>query len=289
MSRNAHFQVDPRLAKILGENYRSSEQALKELVDNAFDADADDVLITLPDPLTDFPIIIHDNGSGMTENEVRDEYLKIASDRRTRKGDRTNKYARLVKGRKGIGKFAGLMTADIMIVETTARSKTTRLTIRREDLLLAEKDLERIDLLIETFETPDKQTGTTITLAKLNQNLAFPDPDKLRRLLVLEYGRQTNFSISVNGELLKIEDIPGETFISEEEIEGIGKVAFRFTISDGIRPLKHSGIAIRVGGKIIGKPTYLDLEHDEHISPKMLKKIYGEIEADGLADDVTAD
>jgi hypothetical protein len=289
MPRNAHFRVDPRLARLLGENYRSTEQALKELVDNAFDADADDVHITLPDPLTDSPIVIIDNGSGMTENEVREEYLKIASDRRSRKGDRTKGYNRLVKGRKGIGKFAGLMTADVMVVETTARGKTARLTIKREDLLSSQTDLERIDLPLEANENTGGQSGTTITLSKLNQNLAFPDPDKLRRLLVLEYGRQDNFNIFVNGEQLNVEDIPGETFIKEEEIEGIGKIIFRYTISDGNKPLKHSGIALRVEGKIVGKATYLDLEQDEHISPKMLKKVYGEIEADGLADVVTAD
>jgi hypothetical protein len=41
------FRVDPRIAEILGESYRSSEQALKELVDNAWDSDATKVL---PEP-----------------------------------------------------------------------------------------------------------------------------------------------------------------------------------------------------------------------------------------------
>jgi len=45
------FRVDPRIAEILGESYRSSEQALKELVDNAWDAAATRVEIKLPDPM----------------------------------------------------------------------------------------------------------------------------------------------------------------------------------------------------------------------------------------------
>lgn len=36
MSNPAHFSVDPRVATILGENYSSSERALRELVDNAW-------------------------------------------------------------------------------------------------------------------------------------------------------------------------------------------------------------------------------------------------------------
>jgi hypothetical protein len=46
------FRVDPRIAEILGESYRSSEQALKELVDNAWDADATKVL---PGPAPERP------------------------------------------------------------------------------------------------------------------------------------------------------------------------------------------------------------------------------------------
>ncbi len=48
MQNTANFKVDTRLAAILGENYRSTEAALKELVDNAWDADSENVWITLP-------------------------------------------------------------------------------------------------------------------------------------------------------------------------------------------------------------------------------------------------
>src|ERR1035441_3319209 len=113
-SRHANFQVDPRLATLLGETCRSSEQALKELVDNAWDADAPDVWITLPDAMTLDPITVRDDGTGLTERGLRQEYLKVARDRRASKGERTPGKHRLVKGRKGIGKFAGLIDAEIM-------------------------------------------------------------------------------------------------------------------------------------------------------------------------------
>jgi HSP90 family molecular chaperone len=129
MSRHASFQVDPRLASLLGETYRSSEQAIKELVDNAWDADAAHVWISLPATMTLDPIVVRDDGSGMTEREVRQEYLRIARDRRASKGERTPECNRKVKGRKGIGKFAGLMVADRMEVATRARGVETRLVI----------------------------------------------------------------------------------------------------------------------------------------------------------------
>jgi HSP90 family molecular chaperone len=141
MMQRTHFQVDPKLASLLGENYRSSEYALKELIDNAWDADATSVSIRLPNPLTSDPLIIQDNGTGMTERELTQEYLVIASSRFTRKGDRTPLKNRMVKGRKGIGKFAGLLAANVMEIETSARGKTTRLRIIKEDLLKSSDDL----------------------------------------------------------------------------------------------------------------------------------------------------
>jgi hypothetical protein len=79
-----HFSVDTKLTRLLGETYRSSEVALKELVDNAWDADARNVVIALPDPLSSESIVVQDDGAGMTALELRGEYLNIASDKRSR-------------------------------------------------------------------------------------------------------------------------------------------------------------------------------------------------------------
>ena len=95
MSDKANFKVDPRLAKLLGESYRSTEQALKELVDNSWDADSTVVSITLPDPMTPNPIVIEDDGSGMTEQELRNEYRVVANDRRS---ERVNEFGTLAVG-----------------------------------------------------------------------------------------------------------------------------------------------------------------------------------------------
>lgn len=289
MSGKAHFRVDPRLARLLGESYRSTEHALKELVDNAWDADATAIDIVLPDPITPAPIVVQDNGSGMTELELRNEYLAVANDRRSRKGERSTRLKRLVKGRKGIGKFAGLMVAGTMEIQTSARGRLTKVTISKADILEAVQDLERIDLPL-TVETasPDVQ-GTRVTLSNLNQQFDFPQPEKLKSLLVLEYGREEDVRITVNGEPLGIEDLVGQQFTNDEVHPESGPIRLRFKIADGPKPLKQAGIAIRVAGKIVGKPSFFGLEDGPEIPPKLLKKVYGEVEADSLADCVTAD
>lgn len=289
MSEKANFKVDPRLARLLGESYRSTEHALKELIDNAWDADATEINVTLPDPMTPGPIIVQDNGSGMTEQELRNEYLFVANDRRSRKGERTTKFKRQVKGRKGIGKFAGLMVADMMEIATTARDRTTSVTIAKANLLSPSRDLERIDLPITAEAARQNTTGTKVKLSDLNQRYDFPQPDKLKSLLVIEYGREEDVRITVNGESLSIDDLPGQQFGSAESIENAGAIRLKFKVADGTRPIKQAGIAIRIGGKIVGKPSFFGLEDDPEIPQKLLKKIYGEVEADALADCVTAD
>ena len=288
MGNKDHFRGDTKLAALLGESYRSTEYALKELVDNAWDADAENVWIYLPGPLTADPIIIIDDGLGMTEKEVTEGYLKIASDRRSRKGDRTLKFHRRVKGRKGIGKFAGLVSANVMEISTRSNGKKTKISIAKAEMLASDKDLEKIDLPMTIEACPEDQHGTAIKLTDLNQNLSFPDPNVLKQLLFLEYGRQANFRIFVNEEALDIEDLPGETILEESDLNEVGTVKMKFTITDKRSP-KQSGIAVRVNGKIVGKPHHFGLENSDEIPPKLLARVYGEVETDSLEDVVTAD
>lgn len=286
----ANFKVDTRLASLLGENYRSTEYALRELVDNAWDADASSVEITLPKPFNsaENPIIIKDNGIGMTPQEVENEYLKVARDRISHKGKNTLKRNRFVKGRKGIGKFAGLVVANVMILETKSQGKYTKLIINRDELK-AFSDLETVSLPIQTLDCDLNEQGTEITLYQLNQNFGFPDEEKLKQILFIEYSRANDFKIFVNGNVTDIEDLTGEVTEGEITLKNAGKIRYRFTLTDGKKPLKYSGLAIRVQGKVVGKPNYFGLEDVEEIPQKLLKRIFGELVADGLSDDVTAD
>lgn len=289
MKPAAHFRVDPRLAALLGETYRSTEQALKELVDNAWDADAENVWFTLPEAVSGNSIMISDDGHGMTEQEVRKEYLLVARDRRTRKGDKTISKKRRVKGRKGIGKFAGLMAANLMVLTTRSRGKLTNLTISKKDILRTDIDLEKLNLPVTTSACNKEEHGTHIMLSDLNQSLSYPKPEKLKEILLLEYGRERDFNVFINGELLTIEDLPGETFYKEINLPDIGIIKLKYKIADKKQKLKSPGIAFRVGGKIVGKPTLFGLDQLEDIPKKLSRQVYGEIEADGLVDDVTAD
>ena len=289
MSHTAQFRVDPKLASLLGENYRSTEYALKELVDNAWDADATEVQILLPQPMTSTPVVVKDNGCGMTELELREHCLVVAKDRRSAKGDRTEGLKRLVKGRKGVGKFAGLMIANEMAVATDARGTRTSVSIARSLLLDASRDLEAVDLPVESTKVSADTHGTTITLADLNQSFALPIPEKLKAILMEEYGREHDFAISVNGEQLGVEDLHGQHFAKQDCIEGAGEVSISLNVSDGTKKYRRPGIVLKVDGKVVGKPSDFGLSDDPEVPTKLLKKVYGEVEVSGWDNAVTAD
>jgi Histidine kinase-, DNA gyrase B-, and HSP90-like ATPase len=289
MSESAHFSVDTRLTRLLGETYRSSEAALKELVDNAWDADAQNVWIMLPAPLSKESIVVRDDGTSMTAREMRSEYLNIASDKRTRTGERSARYNRKIKGRKGIGKFAGLMVAGRMKVGAISRGKRCTLLIDKKELIENQNDLEAVPLAFSEEPAQFDAIGTTILLSELDNRLNFPTSDRLREVLIHEYGREDSFKVFVNEVPLSVQDVPGTTKQLTASLPTAGSVNLCFTIADGKRPPRSPGIILKVDGKAVGKPILFGLDEDEEIPSKLAKRVYGEIELSGLEDDVTAD
>lgn len=283
----ARFQVSSRIAHLLSQEYSSSEKALKELIDNAWDADAESVRVTLPRPMTDDTIEIVDDGTGMTEEELRRHYLDIAADRRARRGERSANKNRKVKGRKGIGKFAGLMTATEMRLETSARGVTSSFALRLADLASVE-DIETLSIEIITRPCAPDHHGTRIILSELHSGFSLPDPKKFRQVLLQEYGRETDFRIYVDGKALGIDDVDGKYKELKIGVDGVGDVYIRFAITEANIMSRQAGLTLRVEGKAIGKPGFFGLDTKDDFPQKLLKKLYGEIDADGLREHVTA-
>lgn len=286
-AKTARFQVDSRLARLLSQEYPSTEKALKELVDNAWDADAENVHISLPAPMTDAPIVISDDGTGMTRAELESHYLAIARNRREHRGERTAGKQRPVKGRKGIGKFAGLMAAAEMTLETRTRGTLSRFTLRLKDLAGVD-DIEHLPILIDTERCDLDSHGTTITLNSLHGELAFPEAARMRQVLIFEYGRASEFSVYVDHKLLGVDDVVGTFTNQKVDVSGVGPVELRFAIADEKSAQRQAGIVLRVDGKVVGKPSFFGLDEREDFPQKLKTKLYGEIEADGLREHVTA-
>lgn len=114
------FRPKARLLKnLLGDELVSNEiVSIVELVKNSYDADADNVWITID---KDFIIVI-DDGCGMTKEEVLNNWFQPATT--NKKISPYSKKGRPVLGNKGIGRFATARLGDIIQLTTRAEKET---------------------------------------------------------------------------------------------------------------------------------------------------------------------
>ena len=139
----AKFQISPRILDHLGvAAYTSLKKCLAELCSNCYDADADNVWITLPEKYdTDAKIIIKDDGIGMSPDDVGERYLYIGYNRREN-GETTDIKHRSIIGNKGIGKLAGFGVANTVEIITTQEGVESSLTLNKEYFNAMDWDLE---------------------------------------------------------------------------------------------------------------------------------------------------
>src|SRR5262249_19504721 len=95
--------IDPSILRELSGVYKPFVKAFKELISNAFDADADKVIIEFADDFS--AVTVTDDGRGMTPFEFRNDFTRIGGGSRRWAGDRTPK-GRLRIGSKGMGFLA---------------------------------------------------------------------------------------------------------------------------------------------------------------------------------------
>jgi signal transduction histidine kinase len=110
------FTVSARTARLIGqENFANAEGAIIELVKNSYDADAS-VCVIIIDPVND-TIRILDNGDGMTETIIRNQWMTIGTDD---KKINFKSKSRVKTGAKGIGRFAldRLGKSSVMVTKT---------------------------------------------------------------------------------------------------------------------------------------------------------------------------
>ena len=150
---------------------------------------------------------------------------------------------------------------------TAAEQQKTTLGIDRDEVLGAVTDLEHVPLALEIEACAVDRHGTTIEMTGLNKDLLAPREEPLRAMLFYEYGRASGMQILVNGSALTFDDALGPSHRAVQSFEGTGDVQLRFSIAEK-RP-RYAGFVVKVGGKAIGKPTFLGLDEDPEVPPSV--------------------
>src|SRR5262249_55031274 len=112
--------IDPSILRELSGVYKPFVKAFKELISNAFDADAESVTVEFSDDFAS--VTVNDDGRGMTPFEFRNDFTRIGGGSRRWAGDRTRK-GRLRIGSKGIGFLALARYCSRLEVESSAQRK----------------------------------------------------------------------------------------------------------------------------------------------------------------------
>jgi hypothetical protein len=167
------FQSEGRLLQELGERLVASpEVAVVELIKNAYDADAPECNVSL----TKNSLNIIDYGHGMTLDDFKNKWMKIASGAKE-EDQYSPTYNRKLTGAKGIGRFAVRFLGKHLVLVSTAYDKTRKTFTRLEatfdwERFDAEKDLSNVKVPYKLYiEKGSKKTGTTLIISSLKENL----------------------------------------------------------------------------------------------------------------------
>ncbi len=260
--------VDKSHLITIGERlYSESIELIRELVNNAYDADATEVEIRMTDQM----IEVQDNGTGMDLEGLR-QYFNIGSPEKLSKG-RSPKFQRDLIGQFGIGKFASLSACECFEVYTQKGDFAARVIFDKKEWERKEGEWE---LPLQRL-TPDpaRGDGTTVTLLKLTRDF---DPEEvIRRIVEGTPIKAPNFNVRLNGLRITPRSLSGQRIPFLEGTE-FGPVHGEIVIlpSSSASP-SELGIEVKVK-QVTVKRELFGLEH----RGKIVSRIRGEVYADFL-------
>ena len=117
---NYEIKLDRRVLKQLGSQlYGDTPSVIAELVANSYDADANNVWITID--TVNNNVIVEDDGKGMSALDINESFLNIGYDKRSDNGFTDG--GRKIMGRKGIGKLATFSLTNTVRVLSSKNNK----------------------------------------------------------------------------------------------------------------------------------------------------------------------
>ena len=161
------FSVDATHIDRLGrELVARRDTALAELIKNAYDADATQLLLTFRAATLDSParLEIEDDGNGMTRDELIRGFMRISTSDKV-DNPKSPRFNRVRAGQKGIGRFAAQRLARRLTVITRSRMQHNAPALRLDidwDEYVAKRDIQ--DVAVPLSVLPTASLGTHLIL-----------------------------------------------------------------------------------------------------------------------------
>ena len=260
--------------------------AFAELVANSWDAGATRVDITIPDKQGE-PIIIEDNGSGMTNEEFRSRWMVFAYNRVNHQGEYiefvapdSTRIRRVAYGRNGVGRHSLVCFDDHYSIETWKDG-----CLNKYKIAVCGGDSA---FSIEDFSQASKDGhGTKITVNAIKH---FPDSLAISKTLGYKFMFDPQFEIYVNGAKVEYHNslLPDKEDTIDTQYGSMRISIYR--IPEGEKATSNNGIAIWVNGRLVGRPAWTIGEYKiEDARRKFALKHVIIVKADFLISDIAYD
>lgn len=260
--------VDKSHLVTIGEKlYAESIELIRELVNNAYDADATVVNVTVArDSIT-----VEDNGTGM-DLEGLEQYFVIGSQEKLLR-PKSPVYRRDRIGQFGIGKFATLSACKQFTVYTQRESFAARVIFDKE-AWSQEVGVWRLPLELLTAD-PKRGNGTTVTLLGLTKE--FLPEDVERKIVEGVPLKAPHFAVFLNGQPLTPKSFSGHRIPFLEGTE-FGPISGEIVILPASAAfLDEIGIDVKVKQVTVRRELF-----GAETWGKVAARIRGEIHADFL-------
>jgi hypothetical protein len=194
------IRVDKSHLITIGERlYSESIELIRELINNAYDADATEVHVTISEE----EVRVEDNGLGMDLEGLREYFTIGTADKRLH--PRSPRFGRPRIGQFGIGKFATLSACDRFTVGTQRGSFAAEVIFDKTEW---EHAGDRWDLPLRLLPSaPARGDGTTVRLFNLRRRFDLAEVE--RQILEGVPLRVPDFAVFLNGRRLAALQLPG--------------------------------------------------------------------------------
>ena len=288
--------------------YPSATATVAELISNAWDADADNVWVTIPfgQSWAEGGVIeVLDDGHGMTREQAQQHYLVTGRKRRLQDNG-FSPGGRPVHGRKGIGKLAAFGTAEILDCYTIRSGQAVSFRLDYDEIRKAKPGTD-----CEVEETRDQEPlsspdhsplihGTRIRLSRLRLKRAISEDQFMKSMSRRFAIDETFMRVFINGQQLKRFDMELEFrfprdgqpsgYLGQVGVDGWGTENLpsgqevRWWIGFTPKPLEAEylrGISILGRKKLLQRPFMF--ERAQGVRGQLGQEyVVGEVEADWL-------
>jgi signal transduction histidine kinase len=268
---NLHFDVSAGLKRVLGQELITDDEvAIFEMVKNSFDAGASEVRLFFDDKR----IIVADNGSGMSFEDIQSKWLLVAYSAKREQnqaGDYRDKAAgrHHLAGSKGVGRFSSDRLGNEIVLQTRAEASgsVNRLVVdwskfdaddraHFDSIPVGFNEIDEFQLPIELSAfAKTLKTGTVIEIRSLRQRWTRPALQSLKASLaklINPFGSSADrFSIRI--------DAPGEA-AEDKRIQDQAKRSGKDLSS---RDLVNGTVGNFIFSDLRAKTTFIDVSIED--------------------------